>query len=43
MPPNRAVHAWTLCGRIFISQRAFIAFLFGQEEIYQISRDQNKR
>jgi hypothetical protein len=28
MPPNRAVHAWTLCGGIVISQRAFTAFLF---------------
>ena len=27
MPPNRAVHTWTLCGGIYISQRAFTAFL----------------
>ena len=28
MPPNRAVHCWTLCGGIYISQRAFTAILF---------------
>ena len=28
MPPNRAIHEWTLCGGIVISQRAFTAFLF---------------
>ena len=28
MPPNRAIHEWTLCGGIYISQRAFTAFLF---------------
>ena len=27
-PPNRAIHTWTLCGGIYISQRAFTAFLF---------------
>ena len=43
MPPNRAVHAWTLCGGIYISQRAFTAFLFWANEIYQIPESQNKR
>ena len=35
MPPNKAVHTWTLCGGIYISQRAFTALLFWAGEILQ--------
>ena len=29
MPPNRAVHAWTLCGGIYISQGRLLLSCFG--------------
>ena len=43
MPPNRAVHAWTLCGGIYISQGRLLPSCFGLVKFCRISVHQNKR